>query len=114
MNEGSSKSYHDQLIALFCSNLPFFADQLGFVPTTVQKNRHIKAGEIDILLWSDLDDLAIVEVKSHHGLVDKFKRKQLHVYHEYDRKAAIYLLVGTPDKSLACDDLDFRRYWPLR
>ena len=69
-------------------------------------------GEIDILLYGE-NKKALVEVKSHSGLIRKFTSKQIEVYRNYDPEASIFLLLGSPDKSLDPKDFYLKRYWPL-
>ncbi|MDH3352895.1 MAG: hypothetical protein OEL87_00420 [Nanoarchaeota archaeon] len=106
-------SYHDQVLEKFCSEIQYFTGILGFAPLRIGKNMQLgSAGEIDVLLYGE-DQRALVEVKSHGGLIRKFTEKQFHIYHDYDPKAAIYLLLGNSEKSLEPEDFHFKRYWPL-
>jgi hypothetical protein len=107
--------YHNQVIETFCEKIEIFTNILGFKPdiSKTKTNMQLNSlGEIDILLYGK-NIRGLVEVKSHSGLVNKFKTKQLKVYHNYDPEAAIFLLCGDSNKSLDPNNFHLKQYWPL-
>ena len=107
------KNYHNQVLETFCEKIENFTSVLGFSPVRIRRNMQLGSkGEIDILLYGE-DQRSLVEVKSHAGLVNKFKEKQLDVYKEYDSRASIFLLLGDPNKSLNPSKFHLKQYWPL-
>ncbi len=107
-----SNNYHAQLIVLFGENLSYFIENLGFQPVRVETNRSIGGTDVDIVVEGEEGRRALVEVKSHQGLVGKFERKQLPKYRAYDPEASIHVLVGSYDKSLELPKVTLKQYWP--
>ncbi|MBT3836351.1 hypothetical protein HOD05_05600 [Candidatus Woesearchaeota archaeon] len=102
--------YHDRVVGIFCDNLDYFKEQIGFPVKKTKTGIYFPKGEIDILLEGFEREQALIEVKSHHGLMGKFLTKQFQAYRGYNPNASIYLLCGTNDLSLNVEDFTLRRY----
>jgi hypothetical protein len=102
-------NYHAQLIEAFRQNIAFYEGQLGFRPTRIRTNIPIGNGDIDILLECGGKN-AIIEVKAHEGLLQKFKDSQLRKYRSYLPTADIYSFTGDLSKTLDPSRLQLRKH----
>ena len=104
-----SKNYHNQMIDSFLENPFLFSDDLGFIIKDVKKEFSMGNGDIDILVEGTMGEKAIIEVKSHSGLLPHFVKKQLPKYINYFPEAKVFALVGY-QRSLNLLDFKLKKY----